>query len=361
MGDNSPSTSTYVPPDAMAASVFSDLVYHSSGENITPPPGWSVVATTYDSQTGYYVEAWGKTTDANGNSLPTGTYSEIMQVNRGTVIGTAATVDPNNPPQLHSVSRGGMIGNHRKKTKMFYSNLLEFCVGPRSWEYFRCVVRGGLVSVVIIMTISSAVMASEDGSFENCPEIDLEKLGVYPPHNPDDILNNFNILYKEKLLLEVGIYKKRYLKDLFGGSKVEVDIIDKNNALIYVQNIGEIFENSAQYPGLGASIVVSMIGDAENPCRSTIVRAAAAMDTAHDTRLTADVVERVFGPAPEISNPYKNDNPKHPHMLMPKTHPLGNLALSYSLEDSRMANHTSFYINGDGTVNYFNLIQENVP
>ncbi len=82
------------PLDKLTAAVLADEVYHSASETTTPPPGWVQISTKYDSDTGYYGEAWGKTVDANGNPLPAGQYAEIMQVNRGTVMSAPAADTP---------------------------------------------------------------------------------------------------------------------------------------------------------------------------------------------------------------------------------------------------------------------------
>jgi hypothetical protein len=89
---------TFTPTTQQVAAILADYVYHSAGETLTPPPGWAVVAVKYDKLTGYYGEAWGKlNTDGNGDPIP-GSYSQIIQANRGTVIGSALSFDPNNPP-----------------------------------------------------------------------------------------------------------------------------------------------------------------------------------------------------------------------------------------------------------------------
>lgn len=82
------------PSDQLTAAVLADAVYHSASETITPPPGWVQISTSYNKDTGYYGEAWGKTVDANGNPLPVGQYAEIMQVNRGTVMTAPAAGTP---------------------------------------------------------------------------------------------------------------------------------------------------------------------------------------------------------------------------------------------------------------------------
>jgi hypothetical protein len=78
------------------AAVLSDLVYHTGTEVITAPPGWEKVASSYVAATGYYGEAWGKLAlDTDGSPIP-GTYTEIIQVNRGTVFTDTGAGAPQN-------------------------------------------------------------------------------------------------------------------------------------------------------------------------------------------------------------------------------------------------------------------------
>jgi hypothetical protein len=73
------------PADSLVAATLSDLVYHTGNEAISAPAGWVKFDQYYDPTTGYYGEAWGKLpTDASGTPIP-GAYTEVIQVNRGTV------------------------------------------------------------------------------------------------------------------------------------------------------------------------------------------------------------------------------------------------------------------------------------
>ena len=95
---------TYVPPDSLVAAVLSDLVYHTGNESILPPSSpplpsspWVKFGSFYDQDTGYYGEAWGKLPlDANGNPEQGQPYTEIMQVNRGTVFTAEGNGAPSN-------------------------------------------------------------------------------------------------------------------------------------------------------------------------------------------------------------------------------------------------------------------------
>lgn len=78
--------SNLLPSRELENAIFADLVYHSKGETVKPPPGWVLVGEPkYDKDVGYYAEVWGKPLlNGQGQPMPGG-YSEISIVNRGTV------------------------------------------------------------------------------------------------------------------------------------------------------------------------------------------------------------------------------------------------------------------------------------
>jgi hypothetical protein len=94
--------SGYTAPDSLVAALLSVEVYHSGGQVVAAPPGWEEFANDYDPTTGYYGEAWGQLALDDAGNPVSGHYTQIIQVNRGTVFTTGASGPQNVPAKIAS-------------------------------------------------------------------------------------------------------------------------------------------------------------------------------------------------------------------------------------------------------------------
>ncbi len=88
------------------------------------------------------------------------------------------------------------------------------------------------------------------------------------------------------------------------------------------------------------------------------VRAGVIVMSWGDQPLTVEDVESVLGAPVEISDAYKNENPRHPSPIQPTTHRLGNKGLNYPYDSPTARGNIGFLINGDGTVNRYTAFLE---
>ena len=180
---------------------------------------------------------------------------------------------------------------------------------------------------------------------------------VTRPSTPIELLQNIKIVMEHDLLSREDFYTDENLRQYFGWEKVRWG---KNGPRLKYGSspMGPNVVPRAGNPYKDFDFQYQRIDKNAKQSDDGKVRGSVGMATGHDIRLTAEVVQMVFGKDMVVSNPYANDNPRHPTLLMPKTHELGNLVIEYRFNNSIGRGFIGFVLNGDGTVNRFNLVDE---
>jgi hypothetical protein len=212
---------------------------------------------------------------------------------------------------------------------------------------------GAVAQISAVAYAQSLTAVKDETGLEN----EIYKL-IKKPKTPLELLENTKLAIENDLLLREEFYLDEGLKLFFGGARI-IWVLNRRTAKVGdVRELGDLFENSRRYPGLGASFYREVFDENGNESESGKVRAHFVADTGRDFRLTVEVVEIIFGAPNEITNSYSGVNLAHPEPLERKTHRLGNTRLSYIFNRPLSTTSAWFVINGDGTVDRFGLKQE---
>jgi hypothetical protein len=179
---------------------------------------------------------------------------------------------------------------------------------------------------------------------------------VKKPTTPMELLKNIKFALDHELLLRDDFYTDENLMRFLGGSRVEW--VDNRPGLrrVEVRNLGNLFEMSSSWPGMGISAVLLTTdeknrGYVEGGSR---LKGRIGIYPLGDSRMTIEAVESVFGKPTEVYNPYAGEKPPYGTKLGPKTHPLGHMAFKYRFDHPTSKVIVGFDSGGSGKVTVFN-------
>jgi len=143
----------------------------------------------------------------------------------------------------------------------------------------------------------------------------------------------------------------RNLEYILGGQDIARTDISATERRIYVSHLGNLFENSLKFTGIGADIYIKTehVGRRHGESEA-IIEAKMVIDTGYDSRLTAKLVESVFGGRYETVR-------GEDRAVMTATHLLGNKSIRYYTSNRKAFSTVGFSYNNDGTVRTLSIIQ----
>jgi hypothetical protein len=177
------------------------------------------------------------------------------------------------------------------------------------------------------------------------------------PTDPVEFIKNMKFIANNNFLLQKYFFSRRNLCDFLGGSRILIATDKHSYAMWRILDVSDLFQNSRNFPGMGIDVLFRRMKGIGNETGAEKVSVTIIAETAHDTRLTAEVVESQYGEPGDIVDPYAHGIPGSTP-LSKKTHPLGNLKLCYSYNSSSAVNCINFILSGDGTVNRIHVIVE---
>lgn len=242
------------------------------------------------------------------------------------------------------------------------------------------------VSVMMVGLIVQAVEAQQQVSEQRSSHLVVTTKGARPstkemyftfnkPTTPLELLANLKFALYQHLLLSDDFYTDGNLKMFLGCNKVvwygntatskSAEVSDFGEVSEYAKYFTSVLDSNdhvepvRNFPGIGrGGVYRKVLGENGKENERGKVQANVSASGSHDVRFTVDAVESILGAAEKITDPYRNDSLSHPKLLQPATHKYGNKVMVYTSDDSMSTTSLSFLINGDGTVNRFNLVEK---